>query len=164
MSGKGKIQYRLTELGTTSEQTPLSIDPVFPSALVPSDRKLIGVSHQGNSQQQRLLRELLEPAVVRKLRIAEAELSKSLGIFVEKQHHTKFLSKSSQLSERGRSFHQVDEMGFDSAFREKAESFSGVRAFSDPKDLYFQDRTLDVFRNDLAGTINSPSVDQWRVT
>jgi hypothetical protein len=35
-------------------------------------------------------------------------------------------------------------MGFDSAFREEAESFSGVRAFLDAKDLYFQDRTLDV--------------------
>ncbi len=55
-------------------------------------------------------------------------------------------------------------MGFDSAFREEAESFSSVRAFSDAKDLYFQDRTLDVSRNELASTINSQTVDQWRVT
>lgn len=65
---------------------------------------------------------------------------------------------------RGGSFHQVDEMGFDSAFREEAESFSSVRVFSDAKDLYFQDRTLDVSRNELASTINSQTVDQWRVT
>jgi hypothetical protein len=36
-------------------------------------------------------------------------------------------------------------MSLDSAFGEKAKSLTGVRAFSDTKDLYFQDRPLDVF-------------------
>jgi hypothetical protein len=36
-------------------------------------------------------------------------------------------------------------MSLDSPFREKAKGFTSVRAFSDAKDLYFQNRPLDVF-------------------
>jgi hypothetical protein len=36
-------------------------------------------------------------------------------------------------------------MSLDPPFREKAKSFTGVRAFFDPKDLYFQDWPLHVF-------------------
>jgi hypothetical protein len=36
-------------------------------------------------------------------------------------------------------------MSFDSPFREKAKGFTSFRAFSDAKDLYLQDRPLDVF-------------------
>jgi hypothetical protein len=123
----------------------LSFGPAFPRALVGPDGELFGVPNQGNFQEQRLLGELLEPAIVRKLRIAKSEFTKLFGIFVNKRHYAKFLRKSPQFPERCRFLHQVNEMSPDSSFREKAKSFTGVRAFSDTKDLYFQDWPVHVF-------------------
>lgn len=69
-------------LGTTDphkrDAPTLASNPAFPGVFVCSDNQLIRISHQGNAEQQGLHGKLLEPPVVRKLRIAEAKLVKAL--------------------------------------------------------------------------------------
>lgn len=56
----------------------LAANPAFPDRFVCSDNQLIRVSHQWDTEQQRLHGKLLQPPVVRKLRVAESELVKTL--------------------------------------------------------------------------------------
>jgi hypothetical protein len=158
--GRGKIQYRSTRLNATSDQGKLSSSPALPGTLVGSDRKLVGISHQRNSQQKWLLGKLLEPTIVRKLRIPESGFCETFGIFVDKRHYAKFLRESPQLAERGGLLQQVDEMRPDPPFREKAQSFTRVRALSDSKDLNFQDCPRYSRECWHTATINFPAFDQ----
>jgi hypothetical protein len=60
----------------------LAANPAFPGVFVRPNNQLIRVPHQRDTEQQGLHGELLEPPVVRKLRIPEAELVKALGFLV----------------------------------------------------------------------------------
>ena len=133
------MQYRLAMLQPTSEDCGrLLLQPASPRGFVRSDDHLVCVADERKLQQQRLLGKLLEPAVVRKLRIAQTELVKALRVSIDKGCHTKFLGESAQLAERCRPLHQIDEVRLDSSLREKTKSLTGVRTFPDSKDLNFQ--------------------------
>jgi hypothetical protein len=72
------VQYRLAELIATSERPVyLPSNPTLPRVFICPDNKLVRVSHQGHTEQERLFGKLFQPAVVRKLRVMQPELSKA---------------------------------------------------------------------------------------
>jgi hypothetical protein len=75
------------------------------------------------------------------LRVAEAELVIALRVSIEKGSYAEFLRESTKLTERCRTFKEVDEVGFDPSLREEAKSLAGIGALLDSKDLYFQTLT-----------------------
>jgi hypothetical protein len=124
----------------------LSHEPTLPRCFISAKRQLIGISYQRYSEQKGLLGQLVEPSVVRKLRIAEAELLKTSGILVDERDYAKLLSKSSQLAQRCGPLHQVDEMGFYSAFGKEAKGLSRIGTFPDSENLNFQCLPSAMFR------------------
>jgi hypothetical protein len=132
------VQYRSSQLTTTSDQLP-GDNPTLPHGLVYADCQLVRISHQRHAEQHGLQGELLKPTFVRKLRVAQSELLKALGFFVNKGSCAKLLGEPPELPECGGSLQQVDEMGPYSSFREKAERSTCVRALLDSKHLDFHE-------------------------
>ena len=130
------VQYRSSQVTTTSDQLP-DDNPTLPHSLVCADRQLVRISHQRHPEQHRLKGKLLEPAFVRKLRVTQSELVKAFGFFVNESHCTELLGEPPKLPECGGSLQQIDEMGFYSSFREKAERSTRVCALLDSKHLDF---------------------------
>ena len=71
------VQYRSSEPSTTSDRLS-GANPTLPHDFVRSDRQLVRVSHQRHAEQQWLHGKLLQPAVVRKLRVTQSKLLKAL--------------------------------------------------------------------------------------
>jgi hypothetical protein len=124
----------------------LSPEPTLPRRFIGAKRQLIGISYQRYSQQKGFLGKFVEPSIVRKLRIPESQLLKTPGIFIDERHYAKLLSKPSQLAQRGRPLHQVNEMRFYSAFGKEAKGLSRIGAFPDSENLNFQCLPSAMFR------------------
>ena len=69
-------QYRSFQLTTTSDQLPGG-KPTLPHSFVGAYRQLVRISHQRHPEQQGLQGKLLDPAFVRKLRVAQSKLVKA---------------------------------------------------------------------------------------
>ena len=71
------VQYRSSELSTKRDRLS-GVNPTLPDGFVRSDRQLVRVSHQRHTEQQWLHGKLLQPTVVRKLRVMQSKLLKAL--------------------------------------------------------------------------------------
>src|SRR5205085_10054588 len=105
----------------------------FPCSLVSADYQAVCITHQRKSQQQRLFRKFLQPAVVRKLRIAQTELVEALRASINQCRHTKFLREAPKLAERGWAFQQVYEVGPDLRSEKKRRALRVSGLFLTPK-------------------------------
>ena len=94
--GEGSIS--LAQPRTHKRRIPLPSHPAFPRGFVRPDHDLVRISDERKTEQQGLFGEFLEPALVRKLRVAEAELVIALRVSIEKRSHAKFLCESTKLT------------------------------------------------------------------
>src|SRR5690242_2644121 len=100
-------------------------------------RALPDLSDERHSQHQRLLDELVEPALIRERRVAESELRVRPRLTIEDRVEPQPIGKATQFGQRCRLLGQVDEVRLDTALGEEPESLPGIRAFLHAKDLYF---------------------------
>src|SRR2546430_10715737 len=110
-------------------------DPGPPRVLGRADGELLLVADQGHAEQQRLQRQLLEPAVFGQQRRPEAQLREPLGVAVDQGADPELLGEAAQLARRGGALVQIDEMGLDPALGEEAQRGGGVGALTDTEDL-----------------------------
>lgn len=99
---------------------------------------MVSVANEWHAQEQRFFNEFIQPAIVRKLRIAESEIVEAFRVSIDERRSPELLSESTELAKRSRSLHQIDEVRFYSALREESKSFTSIRAFLDAEYLDFQ--------------------------
>ena len=129
---------------------PSRLHPAFPRCFVHANDKPIRITNQWKAKQQWFLGKFLQPSVVRKLRIAKAELIETPGVSIDKCRNTKFLCKSAKLTQRCGALHEIDKVSLDAPFREKTQGFTRISTFFDAEYLYFQRRWPDLPESDLS--------------
>jgi hypothetical protein len=113
-------------------------DPVAPDGFIRPDHYLLSAANERKPEDHRLLGEPRQPALVRHLRVAQAELIESAGLFVDECHYAEFLREASQLADRRGFLHEVDKMSPNASLGEKSKRFARIGAFLDSEDLDFQ--------------------------
>src|SRR5690606_18684114 len=110
--------------------------PRPPLVLGQPDRQPVPGADQGDTEEERLLGELFEPAIVRVVRVPEPELGEALRLPGDQRVDAELLRQSPQLAGRGRAPGQIDEVRPDPSLREEAERLPRVGAFPDAEDLH----------------------------
>src|SRR5580765_5590824 len=95
------------------------------------------MADERDPEQQRLLGELLEPAVVAQARGAEPQIGVPARLAIDERLHAELLRETPELAGRGRAFLQVHEVGLDAPFGEEAEGLSRLAALPDAENLDF---------------------------
>ena len=95
------------------------------------------MADERHPQQQRLLGQLLEPALIAQARGAEPEIGEPARLAVDQRLHAELLREAPELAGRGRALLQVHEVGLDAPFGEEAERLSGLGALPDAENLDF---------------------------
>src|SRR5688500_7103413 len=72
--------------------------PLPPDGFIRPDHHLVSAADEWKPENHRFLCEAGEPALVRHLRVAQAELVEAPGVLVDERHYPEFLRKSSQLT------------------------------------------------------------------
>jgi len=86
-----------------------------------------------------VVNQLFQPAFVTQPRVCEPQFLKPFRLTIDEGEHAELLGKPLQLSERGGSFVEIDEMCLDATLREEAKRLTSVRAFLDAEDLDFHE-------------------------
>lgn len=145
-------------LRVTSER--LLADPRFPDRFVATYAKLIGISNERHSKEERLIGKFLQPPLVRKLRVAKTELVKTPRSFVDERGDAELLRESFQFADRRCSFHEVDEVSLDPTLGKKAQGFPGICAFLDTENLNLQFLSLQSWSASLLHALPQGSYDE----
>jgi len=128
------LQYRRPRLTATSD---LRGHPLSPYRFIGADNELVAATNEREPEEKGFLDELFQPAVVRKLRIAKAELGEALRVSIDESRDAELLRETPELTERCGSLHQIDEMSLYSPFRKKTQGLTRFRTFLDAENLYF---------------------------
>ena len=92
---------------------------------------------RGIAEEQRLLDELVEPAILAQPGGAEAEIGEAPGVAVDQRLDAELLGEAAELAGRGRALLEVHEVGLDATLGEEAERLPRLGALPDAEDLDF---------------------------
>src|SRR5690242_7530086 len=91
--------------------------------------------HERHRQEQRLLRQLLQPSLVRVAGMLQAERLVACGRDVDERAHAELLREPLELAERCGALGEIHEVRLDAALGEETERLAGVGTLSRAEDL-----------------------------
>ena len=95
------------------------------------------VSHERHPQQQRLVDELLQPALVGEPGVRESEIGEGTRLAIDERADAELLREATQLAGRRGPLHEIHEMDLDPALGEEALRLARVGALLHAEDLDF---------------------------
>jgi hypothetical protein len=98
--------------------------------------------HQRHAKHQRLLYQLLEPALVTEPRCCEATVEESPRTTIDQGFHSELLGEPLQLAGGGGALLKIDEMSLYPALGKESKRFPGLGALSYTEDLDFHGAEL----------------------